>query len=44
MRQLLYVSNPSGELGPSALDNILTAARANNALLGITGLLLHIDG
>ena len=44
MRQLLYVSNPTSELTPSALDNLLTASRANNALLGITGLLLHIDG
>ena len=44
MRQLLYVSTPTSELAPSALDNILTASRANNALLGITGLLLHIDG
>ncbi|MCX7282189.1 MAG: BLUF domain-containing protein [Alphaproteobacteria bacterium] len=44
MRQLFYVSIPTSELAPSALDNILTASRANNALLGITGLLLHIDG
>ena len=44
MRQLLYVSTPTSELATSALDNILTASRANNALLGITGLLLHIDG
>jgi hypothetical protein len=44
MRQLLYVSNPTSELTPSALDKILTASRANNALLGVTGLLLHIDG
>ncbi len=44
MRQLLYVSTCSRDLTPGALDDILAAARANNALLGITGLLLHIDG
>ena len=44
MRQLLYVSRTSAELTPAALDGILTASRANNAMLGITGLLLHIDG
>jgi hypothetical protein len=44
MRQLLYVSNASRELAPRALDGILSASRANNVLLGITGLLLHIDG
>ena len=44
MRQLLYVSRTPGELTPAALDDILTASRANNALLGITGLLLHIEG
>jgi hypothetical protein len=44
MRQLLYVSRTPGELTPAALDNILTVSRANNALLGITGLLLHIEG
>jgi hypothetical protein len=44
MRQLLYVSRTSPDLPIAALDHILTASRANNALLGITGLLLHIDG
>jgi hypothetical protein len=44
MRQLLYVSNTLSDLAPAALDNILTASRRNNALLGITGLLLYIDG
>jgi hypothetical protein len=44
MRQLLYVSNASCGLAPRALDAILSASRANNTLLGITGLLLHIDG
>jgi hypothetical protein len=44
MRQLLYVSNASCGLAPRALDAILSASRANNILLGITGLLLHIDG
>ena len=44
MRQLLYSSRTLGELSPVSLDHILTTSRANNALLGITGLLIHIDG
>jgi Sensors of blue-light using FAD len=44
MRQLLYVSHCPRELTPGELNDILVAARANNALMGITGLLLHIDG
>jgi hypothetical protein len=44
MRQLLYVSNSLPDLSPCALDAILTTARRNNALCGITGLLLYIDG
>jgi hypothetical protein len=44
MRQLLYVSRTPGELSPFELDRILTASRTNNAMLGITGLLVHIDG
>jgi len=44
MRQLLYVSNTLPDLTPGALDDILTASRRNNAMLGITGLLLYIDG
>src|SRR5690348_2303117 len=44
MRQLLYVSNTAYEFGLGDLDNVLTASRRNNAMLGITGLLLFIDG
>jgi hypothetical protein len=44
MRQLLYVSNTSRDIAPADLDDILTASRRNNALLGVTGLLLFIDG
>ena len=44
MRQLLYVSSTSRDLAPATLNDILAAARANNPLLGITGLLIHIDG
>ena len=44
MCQLLYVSNALPDLAPLALDRILSASRANNAVRGITGLLLHIDG
>ncbi len=44
MRQLLYVSNTKSDIPLSALDDLLTASRRNNALLDITGLLLFIDG
>ena len=44
MRQLLYVSNTAHSVTVGDLDNILTASRRNNAMLGITGLLLSIDG
>lgn len=44
MRQLLYVSNTQPDLTPTVLDDILTASRRNNAMMGITGLLLYIDG
>jgi hypothetical protein len=44
MRQLLYVSNTQPDLTPGVLDDILTTSRRNNAMLGITGLLLYIDG
>ncbi|MBW8709064.1 MAG: BLUF domain-containing protein, partial [Alphaproteobacteria bacterium] len=39
-----YVSHCPRELASGELNDILVAARANNALLGISGLLLHIDG
>jgi hypothetical protein len=44
MRQLLYVSRPALDLTPLALDHILAVSRANNALNGVTGLLLHVEG
>jgi len=44
MRQLLYVSNTASDISLSDLDDVLTASRRNNALMGITGLLLFIDG
>ena len=44
MRQLLYVSSTLPDLTPAVLDAILTASRRNNAMMGITGLLLYIDG
>ena len=44
MRQLLYVSNTIPDLAPGVLDDILTASRRNNAIMGITGLLLYIEG
>jgi hypothetical protein len=43
MRQLLYVSNAC-DIAPGDLDDILTTSRRHNAMIGITGLLLFIDG
>ena len=44
MRQLLYVSKTESDIALGELDDILTASRRNNALMGITGLLLFLDG
>ena len=44
MRQLLYVSSTADEPSLDDLDQVLTASRRNNAMMGITGLLLFIDG
>ncbi len=44
MRQLLYVSSTPRDIAPGVLNDILAAARANNVLLGVTGLLIYIDG
>jgi hypothetical protein len=44
MRQLLYVSQVCRDFAPASLDRILTVSRANNAMNGVTGLLLHIEG
>lgn len=43
MRQLLYVSSIARGLNPADLDDILSVSRANNSLLGVTGLLLQIE-
>jgi hypothetical protein len=40
----MYVSHTSPDLTPGELDKVLTSSRRNNAMLGITGLLLYIDG
>jgi Sensors of blue-light using FAD len=44
MRQLLYISNTSAEFPEDALDDILAAARRNNAARDVTGMLLYLDG
>jgi Sensors of blue-light using FAD len=44
MRQLLYVSNCARDIVASDLNAILETARRNNGALGITGLLIYIDG
>ena len=44
MRQLLYASNTSRDLSDDVLEDILAASRKNNVKVGITGLLLYIEG
>jgi hypothetical protein len=44
MRQLLYASNTSRDVSDAVLDDILASSRRNNAKVGITGLLLYIEG
>jgi len=44
MRQLLYVSNTSRYVSDAILDDILASSRKNNVKVGITGVLLYIDG
>lgn len=42
--QLLYASGAVGTPTQADLDAILESSRRNNALLGITGMLLHANG
>jgi hypothetical protein len=42
--QLLYVSNTTRDADPAMLEDILAASRRNNPPLGITGMLLYVDG
>lgn len=44
MIRLLYVSSTDRNLENGTVENILSTSRENNAKLGITGILLHIDG
>lgn len=44
MHKLLYVSSTRRDFPQSELKAILSAARVNNASLGVTGLLLYVDG
>ena len=43
MRQMIYVSAASWQLGQKEIDDILGAARRNNPAHGVTGMLLYID-
>ncbi|MEP9360061.1 BLUF domain-containing protein [Sphingomonas sp. KR3-1] len=43
MRQIVYISTATGEVGTAALREILAASKANNRRDGITGL-LFFDG
>jgi hypothetical protein len=44
MHQLLYVSSTRRDFPQQELKEILAVARANNVALGVTGLLLYVDG
>jgi Sensors of blue-light using FAD len=44
MRQLLYVSNTGRDVPDSFLDDILASSRTNNAKVGVTGVLLYLEG
>lgn len=44
MIRLVYVSSTDRDLDIGSIENILSSSRKNNATLGITGILLHIDG
>ena len=43
MLQLTYISTAAHDLAPTAIGDILSASRRNNAAAGVSGLLLH-DG
>jgi hypothetical protein len=44
MRQLLYVSNCARDFAHDALEAILSVSRRNNGAVGLTGMLLNMDG
>jgi hypothetical protein len=44
MRQLLYASTTHREIADAVLNDILAASRKNNAKVGVTGMLLFIEG
>ena len=44
IERLQYTSKATGPMGTLALFNLLNAARVRNMELGITGLLIYVDG
>lgn len=44
MHQLIYVSSARADLGEDDLHDILSRARKTNRELGITGMLVYLDG
>ena len=44
MRQILYASTTHREVADAVLNDILAASRRNNAKVGVTGMLLFIEG
>src|SRR4051812_24166984 len=44
MRQLLYASNTNRDVPDAVLEDILAASRRNNPGVGVTGILLYVEG
>lgn len=44
MRQLLYASNTRRDVPDTVLEDILAASRRNNIGVGVTGVLLYVEG
>jgi FAD-dependent sensor of blue light len=44
MRQLLYASNTNRDVSDAVLEGILAASRRNNNAVGVTGILLYVEG
>jgi hypothetical protein len=44
LRQVVYVSTATPKFSDAVLESILTESRANNAKVGVTGMLVYADG
>jgi len=41
---IIYISNAASRLSAAELDEILVSSRRKNARIGVTGMLVHMDG